>query len=262
VPASPQAKAEALTVVARTGYAARGIIYEIVGIAIALAAFQPQQRPLGAVGALKAVVREPLGGAIVLAIAAGLACLALSLALGALRQGVRGGRVRRWLVHAGMLGDAILYAGFAFVVVGAVFGWGGGAGARRGWTAWLIASPGGRVLAGLIGLVVAAGGIAFIVWAWVGDIEHELDLPARQKRWTAPFARCGLTGRGAAIAVVGGFLLAAAFDADPTEAHGLGGALNSLRATRYGGVVLALFAVSFGAAGFYDFLQARYRRVR
>jgi len=253
---------KALSVAARTGFCARGVIYLIVAAFITAAALGSGQRAHGIAGALQAIADAPAGKAVMLLLAAGLACLAGFLAVAGMRRRVAASFAKRWLIRLGMVGDAVVYAAFMVMALGLVLGWRSGDDATtQGLAARLFAHLAGRALVGIVGLGVATGGLGFIIWAWTGDIERRLDLPPRQKHLTAPISRFGLSGRGAAIALVGGYLLAAAIDADPSKAHGFGGVLNDLRRTAYGEPLLILFALAFGASGFFDFLEVLYRRV-
>lgn len=245
---------------ARVGFGARGLLYLLVGAFGVSAAFSGD-RPRGMGGVLQWLVRAPLGGAIVVVLAAGIACFAGWLGVHGYIQSRQAAGRRRWLLGVGTIGDAVLYAGFVVIILGiALHGHGGSDSDLQIWVAWLFAHASGRVLVGFAGAAVLAGGIGLIVWAWTRDVERKLALPPREKHLTEPVSRYGVTGRGAALALVGAYLIAAAFDADPTKAHGLDGVLQALRRTAYGWIPLLLFALSFGAAGVFDLLQAYYRR--
>jgi len=209
------------------------------------------------------ILGKPLGGIVVLAIALGLACFAGWLAVDGLGRCRHAHGYQRWLLGLGMIGDAVLYAGLMLVVLGLVFGWqAGGEHEVQSWTAWfLVQRPHGRWLVGLVGSLLICGGIGLVLWAWTGDIQRPLALPAREKRLTAPVSRYGVTGRGAALMLIGFYLVAAAVDANPSKAHELGGVLQHLRHTAYGWIALLLFGSAFVASGFFDFLEAFYRRV-
>lgn len=249
------------TLLARIGFASRAAIYLMIG-GFAISAAFSGARPRGLLGIIEAIVHSWFGAAIALAIAFGLACFAGWLAVTGFRRSNRSAIGKRWLLGVGMLGDAVLYAGFVIVVLG--IAWRGGGGnetALHGWVAWLFANTGGRALVGLVGAGVLGGGIGVLIWGWTRDVEQPLALSPRGKRLTTPISRFGVTGRGAALVLIGLYLLWAAFAADPSKAHGLGGALQQLHATALGWIVLLLFAASFIASAFFDLLEAFYRRV-
>jgi hypothetical protein len=61
--------------------------------------------------------------------------------------------------------------------------------------------------------------------------------------------------------IVGGFLLVAAWQSDPSEARGLGGALATLQAQPFGQVLFGVVALGLAAFGAFEFAEARYRRI-
>ena len=220
---------------ARIGFAARGLIYLLIGGSAARAALQSSAPAHGFAEAVHDLIGLPLGRALIVALAIGLACFAGWLAIRGFAQARRAEHAKRWLFAIGMLGDALLYVGFVVVVVTRAFGQGSG-GDRdvQLWTRWLFAQMAGRTILGLAGLGLIAGGISMAVWAWSVDVEKNVALAPRNKEVTEIISRYGLTGRAAALALVGGYLMAAAIDADPSKAHGLGGVLQSLCDVSYG----------------------------
>ena len=103
-------------------------------------------------------------------------------------------------------------------------------------------------------------GIALFVWGLIGEVDREVSLPQQEKRLIRPIARCGIAGRGAVVALIGCFLLAAAFYGNPSEAHEVGGVLAALRNLTYGRVLIGLFGLAFIGSSLFDFIAAFYRR--
>ena len=114
---------------------------------------------------------------------------------------------------------------------------------------------------GLAGAVVFACGAGLVAWSAVGDIEGPLELPRAEKRLMLPVGRFGIGGRGAAIALVGFYLVLSAVQGDASQARELGGALR-LRAPgalrRY--CDRKAFALAFIGSSVLDFVAALYRR--
>jgi len=82
------------------------------------------------------------------------------------------------------------------------------------------------------------------------------------RRWLPRVAAAGLLARGLVFALVGCFLVAAAWRSDPHRARGLGGALRAIEAQPAGDWLLALVAVGLAAYGLFQLLEARYRPIR
>jgi len=248
---------------ARVGFAARGIVYVLIAAFAIAPAFRSGEHAHGFTTAVEALLRKPLGGVLATAIACGLACLAGFLALDGLARTRTAGDSQRWLIGAAMIGDALLYVGFVAVIVAAVFGSAhSGDPQVQGWTAWVLSLPAGDWIVALGGALVVVAGLGDVVWAWTGNVDKRLVLPPDQKRLTEPISRYGLTGRGAALVMIGVFFVIAAVDGNPAEAHELGGALDHLRHRWLGSTALLLFASGFVASAFFDFLAAVYRRTQ
>ena len=76
-----------------------------------------------------------------------------------------------------------------------------------------------------------------------------------------PLGRAGYAARGVVFVVIGAFLVVAAYQSDPSEARGLGGALLALQGQPFGRALFGLVALGLAAFGAFGFLEARYRRI-
>ena len=243
----------------RLGYAARGTIYLTVGISAGVTTFDPSHKPGGFTESLKLFQHGWAGGAILILLAVGMACFAGWLTAAAIYRRDHPGYAHLVLV-AGMLGDAAVYIAFMGAVLGMVFGaHAGSEDELHSWIAWLNNGALGAVFVGLAGLVVCACGVWLIGWGGIGDIEGPLELPPVEKRMMLPIGRYGTAGRGAAILLVGGYLLMSAIHGDPREAHELGGVLKDMRSLPWGGVITGAFALAFIGSAILDFAIAAFR---
>jgi hypothetical protein len=259
--ASPAARRTTLTFLARLGFAARGLIYMIVAGFAAAAALGLGKEPHGIMDAVQGVAGTHLRLVLAAIIGFGLACLAAYFAIAGLWHCLRGKGTRRWLLAAGMLGDAVVYGAVMLCILGLLFG-GHSDGDQEAqlWTAWAFGKPFGRVVVGLVGGVILVCGIGVTGWVLTADIDDDVDLPEDQKRLIEPIGRYGLSGRGLAASLVGVYWISAALHSDPSQAHELGGALQNVHHHSKGWLLLLPLALAFAASAVFDFVQALYHR--
>ena len=92
-------------------------------------------------------------------------------------------------------------------------------------TAGLMGSPGGRLLVGLVGLVVLGIAGYHVYKGWTKKFLE--DLREHPGDWAVTAGRIGYIAKGVALVIVGFFFLVAAWQADPDKAQGLDGALKT-----------------------------------
>ena len=254
-------KSTTLTVLARIGFAARGLVYLLVGVFAGAAAFSSFYHPHGIMDFVQAfsstVLRWSLAGSIVI----GLACLATYFAIAAVWNFARARRRRRLLFAAGMLGDAIVYAVVMLSIIGLLIGWPPDQqNETQIWTAWLMLKPYGRFIVGIVGLLILACGIGVVGWVLSADIDEDVALPESEKRFLEPVGRYGLGGRGVAAALVGLYWMVAALHRDPSKALELGGTLQAVQQNQHGWMLLLPLGIAFTASALFDFVEALFHR--
>ena len=254
-----QEAGEGIELLARLGFAAKGAVYILVGGLAAAAAFGSGGQTTGSSGALSTLADSTWGRVLLGAIALGLIGYVVWRAVAALRNPEHDKTGKR--VFYGV--TAVIYGALALETARmALGGGGGGGGGASHWSAQLMSQPFGQILAGLAGLAVGLYGLQQIIHAWHADLDDRLDLSAMSRSartWTVRFGRFGLAARGLVLAIIGGFLLVAAFQSDPSEAMGIGGVLGMLQGTSW---LLGLVALGLIAYGLYQFVRARYRRIK
>ena len=254
----------ALEIAARLGYAGRGAVYLIVGGFAVLAALGSGGAK-GQKGALRSVLEQPLGEALLGVVALGFVGFAIWRALQAFLDADHLGREPKALAKRAIyVFTALVYLGLAAGTVSIMLGTDDGMGgdqSARDWTAFLMAKPLGQWLVGLVAAVVAGAGIGFALRGCKRDFEPRLALTPAARRWVEPLGRAGFVARGVVFLLMAWFLVQAALHANAREAHGLGGALRALQNEPYGSALLGIAALGLFAFGVFQFVTAVYRRI-
>jgi hypothetical protein len=250
---------------ARAGYAARGIVYLIIGFFALLAAFGPGRRAVGAGGALAKVWDEPLGTLLLLLLALCLGGFAIWRLLQAALDADHHGRSWKALGRRAILGaSAFFYLGLAAWAVSLIYyGADGGSDEKltHDWTRWLLTHPFGWAIALAIGAGIALGGIGAGWRALRDDFGDGLTAREAHRHWMIWLGRFGVLTRGAVFILIGAFLIGAALHANASEAKGLAGALAALRTHTFGGVAIAFAGAGLACFGVFQIALAAFRTV-
>jgi len=250
-----------LTITARAGFAASGLLHLLLGyLAIRVALHQAGEADQS--GALAQLAQLPGGRAALWATVAGFAALGSWLSIQAL-LGIGSSSKKRWVRSLVSLAKAIAYFGLGATAL--TFALGGSTDAKtsaRNASGTLLTLPGGVLLLLLAALVTAGIGGYFFVKGVRQKFRQDITLPRgfAQKPLLA-LGVFGYVAKGVAIVAVGVLLAVAAVKVDPHGASGLDGALRSLAALPFGQAILTVVGIGLIAYGVYSFARARLARL-
>jgi len=261
---------ELLGPLGRFGYTAKGLVYCLVGLRAGMAALGFGGYVGGSREARKEVGAAAFGGVMLLGIGLGLLAYAFYRGIQAwVDPGDQGLGVMGLAKRAAYLGSAAVQAALGVFALSLLwkgpFGSSGGEQKSSDRTAELMAQPFGVWLVSLVGVGVFALGLRQLQRAYQAGFMDHYDPDAMGRR-AATFARragrVGLSARGLVFLLVGGFVVKAALERDPSESRGLSGALSSLREQPYGDFLLGGVGAGLFAYGVFCFTYARYRAFR
>jgi ammonia channel protein AmtB len=246
--------------VARIGYAAKGVVYLLVGW-IAFDAAMASGDAEGSTGALASLADESGGRMLLTLIALGLFAHLAWRAVQALLDPEH---------HHGGTGKRVAMRGF-YGISGLVYGslavtaWqlaqGGGRGNDDGhevWVAKLLQQPLGTWLVMLAGLGVITYGLHQLHKAWRGDVNRRLSTGDQQvARGVRVLGRMGTAARGAVLLPIGWFVFNAGRHYRAEMAADTGEVLAMLGE----GWLLAVVAIGLFAYGLHQVAKAFYRRI-
>ena len=252
----------------RSGYAANGLVYALVGFLAVQAALGQGGDTTDPAGALGHITQAPFGQVLLALVSVGLVGYAVWRMLQAtLDTEHKGSQLKGIAARCGYAVAAFTYAGLAFSAVAILTSGAAQPGedqVTQDRTAWLLSQPFGPWLVVAAGLVVVGVGISQFALAWRGTLDSQLqarDMDPRLREIVSVAARLGNTARGIAFGLIGAFLVMAGVQARPEQARGLAGALNSLAEQPFGPWLVGLVGLGLVGYGVHMLVAARYRRM-
>lgn len=251
----------------RAGYAAKGIVYVVIGALAARAAMGSGGATTDSQGALNVIGDGPLGAAVLVAIGVGLLGYCLWRLVAAVTDAEGEGDEPTSL--AKRASQAVRGLAYGALGVQALRLLGGRSGAEsnatQDWTARLMELPFGRIFVGAVGLGVI-GYAGYQLYRAASDkAGKHLDLAEAgptQATWIVRLGRFGIASRAIVFALIGVFLVRAGMQSDSGEAGGFAQSLRALASADQGRLALGTVAFGLIAYGVYQLATARYRHMR
>ncbi|HEY9762838.1 MAG TPA: DUF1206 domain-containing protein [Trichocoleus sp.] len=251
---------------ARFGYAAKGIVYTLIGLLAVQAAFTAGGQSTDSGGVLNAIAGQPFGKILLVLIGLGFVGYTLWRLIEAIQNPERQDSAAKNVSNRlGSLTSAVIYGGLAFTAFQLATGTGGGGGgdSSQVWIARVMALPLGRWLVGLGGAVVLGSGFYEIYKGFKAKFRKHLKLQemgADERTWAMRVGRAGLIARGIVFSMVGFLVMQSAYQINPSRAQDPGGALQILQQW-INPWLFAIIALGLAAYGIHMLFMARYGRI-
>ncbi|UYZ58009.1 DUF1206 domain-containing protein [Hymenobacter latericus] len=267
LPASPS---DGIRTLARLGFAAKGMVYTVLGVLAVMAATGTDGgRTADKTQVLQTIQDMPMGRWLLGLVALGLAGYVLWRFVQAIRDteghgNSAKGMGKRIAYAASALGYGVLaYIAGKAALENSTAGSGSGGNSRQSFVATLLEQSYGQWLVGAIGLTVIGIGLYQLFRAYSGSFAKHVNssqIPAGQQRLVHRMGQLGYTARGIVWAILGYFLIQAAMHSNANEAQGTEGAFDFLASMGSG--LLLVVALGLVAYGLYMFVRAKYPILR
>ncbi|WP_444852299.1 DUF1206 domain-containing protein [Streptomyces sp. NPDC000229] len=249
-------------VAGRWGFAARGVIFLLVGVLALRIAFGDNAEQADKGGALTEVAAQPLGSVLLWLLGVGLA----GMVLWQLTEALWDHKTTRRLLAAGRTVFYGVMAWSVFVFAAGDHSGGGGESDRQSHdiTARALELPAGQWLVAAAGIAIAVTGAVGAVQAVRRTYRKHLRLGDMSPRVRDAVDVTGVAGgvaRGLVFMVAGGFAVRAAVTYRPSEVKGLDDTIRSFADTPVGPWLLVVLAVGLALYGLFSFAMAVWRRV-
>ncbi|CAB1402237.1 DUF1206 domain-containing protein [Pseudomonas granadensis] len=254
-----------LVILARGGYAARGVLYLIIGI-FALLAAQDSTKPKDSHKSLEALLSQPFGYFLVGLVVAGLLAFAAWRVLQATRdvdhhgKDLKGLVIRAGLLAGGMVNGALAIFALGLLVSG-IRSSGDSGGQTKDWLAHLLSWDHSNLLVYLIALVPLGVGIAHIIKGWKATFEKYFEADEDVMRYVRPVSRFGLIARGVVFIEIAVLLAVSGSTYQAMDPPGMKEALDALQNLPAGWLILIVMALGLMAFSVYSFSEAFWRKI-
>jgi hypothetical protein len=250
----------------RIGFACKGVVYFLIGLLALMAAFGEGGDTTDQKGAIERISTQPFGGVALLLVAVGMFAYAAWRMISAVKdtegEGHDGKGIGKRLTH---FFSGLIHASIGVYALRILIGDGGPGGeATQTWTARALQVPAGKWLIIALGVAIIAGGFVQMREAISESFMKHLrtmQMSGDEKRWAVRAGKWGYSARGVVFAIMGIFLMFAGLRANPQEARGLEGVLDTIATKPFGQIMLAFVAAGLACYGVYCFVEAKYRRV-
>jgi hypothetical protein len=244
---------------AKMGYAARGVVYLVIGGLAVLAALGEGGQTTDSKGAIVEITQHSFGSILLTILIIGLFGYVIWRFVQAIKDTDNHGSSAKGLaVRGGLIASAISHAFLAIWALKLLLG--DSSESHKG--EQYLTTDIGQIITGLFGIAFVGAGLAHIYKGWTARFERYMSIPSDKNTWARPLCRFGLISRGVVWCIVGWFFITSALSANTGEVKGIVDALELLRSSTYGDWLFGIVAAGLFAFGVYSLLEAMYRDIK
>ncbi len=256
-----------IEVLARLGYAAKGVVYIVIGVlALRAALGDGGGATTDSRGALAVIGNGTFGEVALGIIAVGLLGYALWRVIAAWKDTEgKGDDAKGIAQRIGQVGRALAYGALGVAAIRLLTHASQSTSDNaEQWTARGLSTPLGKWLVVAVGAGIGVYALYQVYRAFGKNLRKRLDLRDADPhvvQWVERFGRFGIAARAVVFGIIAFLLIRAGLRYEPSSAGGIGDSLATLRSQPYGSLLLAVVAAGLVAYGLFQFANARYRRV-
>ena len=234
---------------ARAGMAAYGVVNLLIGWLALQLALGDQSGKADSSGALHELAKQPLGAALVWAVAVGMLLLVVWRTVEVVVDHEWGAGVK-----------AVIYTAIGISAIKVAVGE-GSKGGTDSWTAQLMSLPGGQLLVGAVGVAIIGYALKQVHKGWTEGFREDLESEGQRGDLGSAYVTLGKIGyvaKGVAVGVVGGLFVWAAWEHQAKKSGGLDVALQTVLDAPAGPVLLFVIALGIVCYGAFCLVRAKH----
>ncbi len=243
----------------KLGFAAKGLVYFIIGALTALAAVEMGGEKAGRSDVINFLQKQPFGKFILLVVAIGIFAYAIWRFYTVIADpDNEGDEASGILKRFGYFISSLVYLLFGVTILMTTFGIGSGGGSQQYYLAQLMQKSYGPYIIGLAGIILIGVGIYQIYKGYSGKYREDLDsFLSGQEKTVSKIGKYGYMARGIVFGIIGWVVFNAAINQNTATVQGIQGAFSFLEQLSYGTFLMGIVAVGLMGYGIFMFLVAK-----
>jgi len=250
---------------ARFGIVAKGVVYCLIGILTAMAAFGLRGKKAGKSDAFNLIYDQPFGKILLIIVALGLLGYVTWRFFQAFRDiDHKGNDTKAKFIRAGYAISAVIYLGLAFYAAKLAFmgpGGSGGGDSQQFIVSKILSYPAGEWIIGITGLITIGNAIRQIYKG--ASKKFMKNVQFLGSTHSDAYEKAGIAGyvaRGVVLIIIGYFFLRGALHSNSKEIADTKDAFGFIENT-FGSFLMGVIALGLVCYGIFMFVKARYQKI-